>query len=247
MYFLIERNRVPSGRIMFRDPFKWLLFELGAGYYARKLATGPEAELRREFVEHMVLPEAQAHARNATGRFRILDVGCGPAHVARALAQQGCDVTGIDRSTSLLRIARKLAVSQRVPLRLEHASTDALPFADATFDCALATGVIYWVEHHEKTLREMVRVTRPGGTIVSLDPHASMSVARMQAYSTEHSLTRRDARKLSRWATAASFNRRFEEAELRRLFDSAGLVNLVFEQRLGGMAWFSKGEVRARA
>ena len=32
---------------LLRDPFKQLLFELGAGYYARKLATGPEADIRQ--------------------------------------------------------------------------------------------------------------------------------------------------------------------------------------------------------
>ncbi|HYL67685.1 MAG TPA: class I SAM-dependent methyltransferase [Candidatus Limnocylindria bacterium] len=228
---------------MFRDPFKWLLFELGAGYYARKLATGPEADLRGEFLKSMVLPAAQSHAHRNEGPFRVLDVGCGPAHVARTLAQHGCDVTGVDRSPRLLRIAGKLAARQKVHLRLERAPTDHLPFADATFDCSLATGVIYWVEHHEKTLREMMRVTRPGGTVVSLDPSASMSNSGMKKYSAEHSLSRRDARKLSRWATAASFNRRFTEAELRRLFQSAGLVNHEFEARLNHMVWFSRGQV----
>ncbi|MGH9712132.1 MAG: class I SAM-dependent methyltransferase [Candidatus Acidiferrales bacterium] len=234
---------------MWRDQFKWLLFELGAGYYARKLATGPEADLRREFLESNVLPAARSHARDHQGTppFRVLDVGCGPAHVARALAQQGCDVTGVDRSPRLLRIAKKLAARQKIRLTLKRAATHELPFGDATFDCTLATGVIYWVEHHEKTLREMVRVTRPGGLVVSLDPHASMSLPQMRAYSARHSLSRRDSRKLSAWATAASFNRRFEEAELSRLFASAGLTNLVLERRLGGMVWFSKGEVAAHA
>ena len=243
--FVRAVSRRPSK--MLRDPFKWLLFELGAGYYARKLATGPEAELRREFLESMVLPVAQSHSCRNAGPFRVLDVGCGPAHVARTLAQHGYDVTGVDRSARLLRIARKLATRQNVHLRLKRAPTDRLPFADATFDCSLATGVIYWVEHHEKTLREMARVTHPGGTVVSLDPSASMSYAGMQEFSAKHSLSRRDARKLSRWATVASFNRRFTEAELRRLFESAGLVNLAFEQRLNSMAWFSKGEVPGSA
>jgi ubiquinone/menaquinone biosynthesis C-methylase UbiE len=237
---------MPPNSKMLQDAFKWLLFELGAGYYARKLASGPEAELRREFLESMVLPSTRSHARCARRPFRVLDVGCGPAHVARTLAQHGSDVTGVDRSARLLRIARKLAARQNIPLRLERAPADNLPFADATFDCSLATGVIYWVQHHEKTLREMVRVTRPGGTVVSLDPSASMCGSGMQAYSVRRGLSPGDARKLSRWATVASFNRRFTEAELRRLFESAGLVDLVFENRLSGMVWFSKGVVPAR-
>jgi ubiquinone/menaquinone biosynthesis C-methylase UbiE len=232
---------------MFRDQIKWLLFELGAGYYSRKLATGPEAELRGEFVESMVLPAAQSHVQANGSAFRLLDVGCGPAHVARALAQRGYDVTGVDRSPRLLHIAKKLAARQNIRLRLERASTDDLPFPEATFDCSFATGVIYWVEDPEKTLREMMRVTRPGGTVASLDPRSSMSISGMQEYSAKFHLSRRDARKLSTWATVASFNRRFTEAELRRLFESGGLVNLVFEQRLDGMVWFSKGVVPARA
>jgi ubiquinone/menaquinone biosynthesis C-methylase UbiE len=231
---------------MFRDHFKWLLFELGAGYYTRKLAAGPEADLRREFLQSMVLPAAQAHAQSTAGPFRVLDVGCGPGHVACVLAQRGCEVTGVDRSSRLLRFAQKLAARQNIRLRLERAPTDALPFADATFDCSLATGVIYWVEHHEKTLCEMVRVTRPGGTVVSLDPHASMSLSAVGAYAAEHSLARRDARKLSAWATAASFNRRFTESELRRLLESAGLEDVALQRRLDGMVWFSKGVVPTR-
>ena len=69
-------------RNVFRDPFKKLLFELGAGYYARKLATGPEADIRREFVQSLQLPPSG----NGHGTLRVLDVGCGPGHVARELA-----------------------------------------------------------------------------------------------------------------------------------------------------------------
>ena len=75
-------------RNIFRDPIKKLLFELGAGYYSRKLATGPEADIRREFVQSLQLPPSG----NGHGTLRVLDVGCGPGHVARELAQSGHDV-----------------------------------------------------------------------------------------------------------------------------------------------------------
>lgn len=231
----------PISRLL-RDSIKWALFELGAGYYARKLASGPEADLRREFIDSFVSPPSNGNLYPP----RILDVGCGPGHISRALAQRGFDVTGVDRSPRLLQIAKRLASRRSIPLRLHRTPSHDLPFADASFDCSLATGVIYWVEHPESTLREMVRVTRPGGIVSLLDPHCSMSVSRMRHYATESLLSRRDTRKLLAWATAASFSRRFKETELHDLLIRAGLVDVSFERRLGGMVLFSKGVVSAR-
>jgi ubiquinone/menaquinone biosynthesis C-methylase UbiE len=226
----------------FRDPFKWFLFEVGAGYYARKLATGPEADIRREFVEFL----NPAPAQNGNPAVRLLDVGCGPGHVTRALARRGYDATGVDRSVRLLQIARRNARREGLQTKFERSSSNKLPFADGSFDCAIATGVIYWVEHPLETLREMARVVRPGGAISTLDPHASMSIPRVRAYNSEHQLNRRDSRKMNAWATSAEFNRRFEEADLRKLLTDAGLASLTLERRMDGMVWFSKGIVPPR-
>jgi ubiquinone/menaquinone biosynthesis C-methylase UbiE len=222
---------------IFRDPFKKFLFEVGAGYYSRKLATGPEADIRREFVHSLDLP---ASAQNS--QLKLLDVGCGPGHVACGLAERGFHVTGVDRSRSLLRIARRLAsrLSSHQRVAFRHSSSDRLPFPDATFDLTYATGVIYWVEHLAATLREIVRVTRPGGSVAFLDPHTSMSIQNARQYSLRHNFSPRDTRKMIAWATSARFNRRFEESDLRNALSEAGLVNLQFEQRMDGMVWFTQ-------
>ena len=220
----------------FRDALKWFLFELGAGYYARKLATGPEADLRREFVEFLSPPPGA----------RVLDVGCGPGHLARWLARRGCQVTGVDRGWRLIRIARRLAAREELSVRFERAPAERLPFAGASFDLAVATTVIYWVERPEAVLREMVRVTRPGGAVATLDPHASMSVESVRAYCARKRLNREDTRKLIAWAHASEHSFRFTEEELRRLLRGVGLAELVLERRLGGLVWFARGSVPGR-
>jgi ubiquinone/menaquinone biosynthesis C-methylase UbiE len=153
----------------------------------------------------------------------------------------------VDRSRSLLPIARKPATRERADVRFQLSPAEKLPFPDSSFDYCYATGVVYWVEHPASTLAVMARVTRPSGFVASLDPHASMSVTKILAYAREKCLNAHDTRKLVGWATSAQLNRRFEEGHLRRLLTDAGLQSLTLEQRFGGMVWFWKGTVPARA
>ncbi len=214
-----------------QDWLKWLAFELGAGYYADKLATGPEADLRCEFADWA---GCQPGAR-------VLDVGCGPGHLALLLARRGCRVTGVDRARRLVRMAHGRAACEGLPVTFLRASADQLPLAGDAFDYALATTVIYFVARPETCLREMTRVTRVGGIVATLDPHASMSIAAMRGYCRQKNLSSGDARKLVAWAAAARFSRRFDEPELRRLLEDAGVRELHLERRLGGMVWFARG------
>lgn len=214
------------------DWLKELVFEIGAGWYARKLAAGPEAELRREFVAWLAPPPGT----------HVLDVGCGPGHLARLLAGRDCRVTAVDRGRRMLRIASRLAVAEKTPVSFVRACAGRLPFADGSFDLTLATAMVYFVPQPEMVLREMARVTRPGGLVASLDPADSMTTKAMRLYSAKQKLNRKDSRKLILWARAAeTMGQRFTESELRALFGLARLAELRLERRLGGMVWFSRG------
>jgi ubiquinone/menaquinone biosynthesis C-methylase UbiE len=104
-----------------------------------------------------------------------------------------------------------------------------------------ATTVIYFVAKPADVLREMVRVTRPGGVVATLDPHASLDRRAMRDYCERRRLNRQDTRKLLTWAIASEQCLRFDERELRELLGAASLVGIEMERRMGGLVWFARG------
>lgn len=234
-----RRDLLSSIRATSEDCLKRLLFEFGAGYYAQKLASGPEAELREDFAEFLL----GAMSATADAPSRVLDVGCGPGHLARLLARRNCQVTAVDRGIRILRLAKRWAEREGVRVNFQHAAAGSLPFPDHSFDACCATTVIYFLEDPVRALCEIVRVTRPGGIVATLDPSASMSISAIREYGLRRRLSARDRRKLNAWALAARFNRRFSEAELTALFQSAGLADCRLEPRLDGLVWFARGTV----
>lgn len=96
---------------------------------------------------------------------RALDVGCGPgALTARLVELLGAEaVAAVDPSDSFVSAART-----RCPgVDVRSAAAERLPFADDTFDAALAQLVVHFMADPVAGLREMARVTRPGGVVAA--------------------------------------------------------------------------------
>ena len=94
---------------------------------------------------------------------RALDVGCGSGMLtAELVARLGPGaVSAVDPSESFV-----AAVRERHPgVDVHQCGAEEMPFADATFDAALAQLVISFMTDPVAGLREMARVTRPGGVI----------------------------------------------------------------------------------
>jgi SAM-dependent methyltransferase len=96
---------------------------------------------------------------------RVLDVGCGPgALTAELVARLGADaVAAVDPSAPFVASARERHRGVEVHL----GGAEALPFDDRTFDAALAQLVVHFMADPVAGLREMARVTRPGGVIAA--------------------------------------------------------------------------------
>lgn len=117
---------------------------------------------RGEVVDDLIVAFA---ARHLTGR--VLDAGCGDgAYTARLAAPRpvgpGLDACGVDGTADLVTLAR----TAHPHLSFGQADLAALPFADDAFGGVLCLTVLEWVARPLESLRELVRVTRPGGTLV---------------------------------------------------------------------------------
>lgn len=107
----------------------------------------------------------------------VLDVATGTARVAmRIAARTDARVVGLDITEEMLLQGRReiMKRAQHPPIHLLLANAQRLPFRDGVFDALSFTYLLRYVPDPQATLREMARVVRPGGRIVSLEfsiPH----------------------------------------------------------------------------
>jgi ubiquinone/menaquinone biosynthesis C-methylase UbiE len=99
--------------------------------------------------------------------FSLLDIGCGTGNLLAAAAAlfPGARLVGIDPSAALLRRARQRA--EVAGAELLDGAVERLPFANAVFDGCLSLLVLQEFADRPGALREMRRVTRPGGVVAA--------------------------------------------------------------------------------
>jgi demethylmenaquinone methyltransferase/2-methoxy-6-polyprenyl-1,4-benzoquinol methylase len=96
---------------------------------------------------------------------RALDVATGTGDLAIELASRGAFVTGVDFSPAMLDLARNKAPD----VEFEEGDALALRFADGEFDAATVGFGARNFADLDKGLRELARVTKPGGRVVVLE------------------------------------------------------------------------------
>jgi SAM-dependent methyltransferase len=97
----------------------------------------------------------------------VLDVGSGTGALAFAMleAAPSARVTGVDPSVAYVRYAQARTPGDRVRFQVGDAQALALPAA--TFDRTASLLVMNFIPDPAKALREMIRVTRPGGVVAA--------------------------------------------------------------------------------
>lgn len=174
----------------------------------------------------------------------VLDVGCGTGSLAFCLAgRRGIDeVTGLDLSPAYVAHARRRDEGRRVDFQVGDAC--ALPFADRSFDHALSMLVLQFVPRAERAVREMVRVTRRGGTVAAATwDSAGGLIAQRLVFDTAALVD-----PAGHAARAAAFGRPLSRpGELARLWQSVGLADVVQDMLTIRMDFASFGDFWAPA
>jgi ubiquinone/menaquinone biosynthesis C-methylase UbiE len=121
-----------------------------------KLGSGPEADRYRK----QVLGKA---------RGRVLEVGFGTGLNAPHYPAQVEHVAALDTNPGVEGLARKRIALATVPIELQLASGEALPFEDRSFDTVVTTLVLCSIPTVERALSEIRRVLKPDGRYLFME------------------------------------------------------------------------------
>ena len=147
----------------------------------------PEMQSQQQAVQAQFTRTAEAFARYATrdtpdmlaervefADLRpddfVLDVACGPGAFTLSAAQRVRFVRGADLTAAMLRQARAFQHERGVKNAFfDFAEAERLPYAGGTFDFVTCQFAFHHMPQPQATLKEMVRVTKPGGRVYLVD------------------------------------------------------------------------------
>lgn len=106
-----------------------------------------------------------ADAAGIRGDLRVLDVGCGPGGLTAELVGRVNErnVAAIDPAPQFAAACRE----RHPEADVREGVAEALPWDDGTFDATLSSLVVAFMQDADQGIREMARVTRPGGTVAA--------------------------------------------------------------------------------
>jgi ubiquinone/menaquinone biosynthesis C-methylase UbiE len=113
----------------------------------------------------------------------ILDVACGPGAYILRISPRVLFATGIDVTPEMLRQAREFQAEKRIAnIAFACADAEQIPFPDASFDLVSCQHAFHHMTKPELVLKEMIRVTKLEGRLLTLDPLAPESDSKFELF-----------------------------------------------------------------
>lgn len=162
----------------------------------------------------------------------VLDVGCGTGALAAAAAAIGpsVQVSGVDPSAAYVTAAARRHGTDRVRFRVGDARE--LPFPAASFDRTLSLLILNFVPEPGAAVDQMIRVTRPGGTVAAAvwDYAGGMEMLRTfwdEAIALRPEMDSRDERHM-RFSTAGELAALWRARGLRDVVETSLVIEMPF-------------------
>lgn len=167
----VDKTRYPA---YYRRTFHWQTDGYFSEDSAEKYELGVELLFRgtADVMRRQVVPPITRYVREHGTNVRLLDVACGTGRTLHQIATAHPELRlfGVDLSPAYVKLARqRLAHVDELALAVENG--EALPFADGAFDITTSVYLFHELPRNARrnVLREMFRVTKPGGIVVLED------------------------------------------------------------------------------
>lgn len=143
----------------------------------------------------------------------ILDVGCGTGILLSQLLKldRKLNLYGVDIAKEMVGVAKQKFENTSVSIQV--GSGDNLPFTREFFDYVTCANSFHHHPDSSKSLKEMCRVLKPGGTFVLLDPH-------------NNGIIRKCINKILNVVFKEGKTNIYTKEQLRKLFQQAGFYNI---------------------
>lgn len=176
----------------------------------------------------------------------VADLGCGPGVSAIAVAGRRPEarVIGLDRAPRMLYQAQRRLARASLCRRIVLVQGDALrlPFASASLDAVTGHSFLYLLgstANRSVALAEMLRVLRPGGRVVLMEPNARPATIRgvlRQSRDPRHLVS------VSLWRPFSRLYGRFTAVSLVATLGGAGFTGCTVVETLGGLGLLASAE-----
>jgi ubiquinone/menaquinone biosynthesis C-methylase UbiE len=113
----------------------------------------------------VLVSEQLAETADLRAGWRVLDVACGNGNATLAAARSGTHALGVDYVPALLEDGRARALAEGLDVEFLLGDAEDLPVESDSCDAVLSVFGTMFAPDHRRTAQEIVRVTRPGGTV----------------------------------------------------------------------------------
>lgn len=135
----------------------------------------------------------------------VLEAGCGAGRFVMQLAQRAKWVTGLDAASEMVMRAELLAKDYKLDnTSFVLGNVIDLPFPRGKFDIVTCLNLLFMFDDTEPAIRELLRVTKPNGQVIVLNPSVDLNPWSAQAFCEKGSLRDFERESFLSWATAAS-------------------------------------------